>query len=76
MYWLDIFLDIVSLDIVRFDAFGIPFSRKKHLVIVFCRQWFANFIRRMMGFWLFEDGLVLPFPFVFGSLLGYCVWSL
>jgi hypothetical protein len=80
VYGFDIFLDIVSFDILRFDAYSIPFSRKKHLVIILCRQWLANFIWRMMGFWLFEDGLLLPFLIVFGSLLGYCFcfyfWSL
>jgi hypothetical protein len=74
VYRFDIFLDIVSLDVDRFDAFRIPFSRKKHLVIIFCRQWLANLIRRMMGFCLLEDGLLLPFPLVFSSLLGYFCW--
>jgi hypothetical protein len=50
MYRLDILLDIVSLDIVRFDAFCIPLSWKKHLVIVLCRQRLAHFIWWMCRF--------------------------
>jgi hypothetical protein len=45
----------------RFDIF---------LVIIFCRQWLANLIWGMMGFFFFKDCLLLPFPLVFDGLLG------